>query len=35
VQLSHYQAEMINYQRMLLRKNIWYYRDRMNNPRCA
>jgi len=35
VQLSHYQTEMINYQRMLLRKNIWYYRDRMNNARCA
>lgn len=33
VVLSHYQYEMINYQRMLLRKNIWYYRDRMNNPR--
>jgi hypothetical protein len=27
------QVEMINYQRMLLRKNIWYYRDRMNNAR--
>ena len=24
--LSPYQYEMINYQRMLLRKNIWYYR---------
>jgi hypothetical protein len=24
--LSQYQYEMINYQRMLLRKNIWYYR---------
>lgn len=33
IQLSHYQLEMINYQRMLLRKNIWYYRDRLNNPR--
>ncbi|KAJ9518662.1 hypothetical protein QJQ45_018754 [Haematococcus lacustris] len=33
VVLSHYQHEMINYQRMLLRKNIWYYRDRMNNAR--
>ncbi|PNH08959.1 hypothetical protein TSOC_004472 [Tetrabaena socialis] len=33
VVLSHYQYEMINYQRMLLRKNIWYYRDRMNVPR--
>lgn len=31
--LSHYQAEMINYQRMHLRKNIWYYRDRLNNAR--
>ncbi|KAG2490491.1 hypothetical protein HYH03_011119 [Edaphochlamys debaryana] len=31
--LSPYQYEMINYQRMLLRKNIWYYRDRMNVPR--
>ncbi len=35
ISLSHYQVEMINYQRMLLRKNIWYYRDRLNNPRCA
>lgn len=26
VVLSPYQYEMINYQRMLLRKNIWYYR---------
>lgn len=33
VELSSYQAEMINYQRMLLRKNIWYYRDRMSVPR--
>mmetsp|Transcript_11352 Transcript_11352/g.19868 ORF Transcript_11352/g.19868 Transcript_11352/m.19868 type:complete len:248 (-) Transcript_11352:471-1214(-) len=33
IQLSHYQLEMINYQRMLLRKNIWYYRDRMNISR--
>lgn len=33
VQLSPYQYEMINYQRMLMRKNIWYYRDRMNVPR--
>lgn len=33
VVLSHYQAEMINYQRMHLRKNIWYYRDRLNNAR--
>lgn len=33
VVLSHYQHEMINYQRMLLRKNIWYYRDRMSVPR--
>jgi hypothetical protein len=24
--LSPYQYEMINYQRMLMRKNIWYYR---------
>ncbi len=31
--LSPYQLEMINYQRMLMRKNIWYYRDRMNIPR--
>ena len=31
--LSPYQYEMVNYQRMLLRKNIWYYRDRMNIPR--
>jgi hypothetical protein len=31
--LSQYQTEMINYQRMLLRKNIWYYRDRLNVPR--
>lgn len=31
--LSPYQYEMINYQRMHLRKNIWYYRDRMNVPR--
>jgi hypothetical protein len=31
--LSPYQYEMINYQRMLLRKNIWYYRDRMSIPR--
>mmetsp|Transcript_32324 Transcript_32324/g.71510 ORF Transcript_32324/g.71510 Transcript_32324/m.71510 type:complete len:247 (+) Transcript_32324:119-859(+) len=31
--LSPYQYEMINYQRMLTRKNIWYYRDRMNVPR--
>ncbi|EFJ44293.1 hypothetical protein VOLCADRAFT_106447 [Volvox carteri f. nagariensis] len=31
--LSPYQYEMINYQRMLMRKNIWYYRDRMNVPR--
>jgi len=35
IQLSQYQTEMINYQRMLLRKNIWYYRDRMNNARCV
>ena len=33
VQLSAYQYEMINYQRMLMRKNVWYYRDRMNVPR--
>lgn len=33
VVLSPYQYEMINYQRMLTRKNIWYYRDRMNIPR--
>lgn len=33
VVLSHYQYEMINYQRMLMRKNIWYYRDRMSVPR--
>ncbi|KXZ51571.1 hypothetical protein GPECTOR_12g534 [Gonium pectorale] len=33
ISLSPYQYEMINYQRMLLRKNIWYYRDRMNVPR--
>mmetsp|Transcript_2994 Transcript_2994/g.7392 ORF Transcript_2994/g.7392 Transcript_2994/m.7392 type:complete len:250 (-) Transcript_2994:586-1335(-) len=33
VVLSSYQAEMINYQRMHLRKNIWYYRDRLNNAR--
>lgn len=33
VVLSPYQYEMINYQRMLMRKNIWYYRDRMNVPR--
>eukprot|EP00200_Dunaliella_tertiolecta_P001420 CAMPEP_0202347392 /NCGR_PEP_ID=MMETSP1126-20121109/5773_1 /ASSEMBLY_ACC=CAM_ASM_000457 /TAXON_ID=3047 /ORGANISM="Dunaliella tertiolecta, Strain CCMP1320" /LENGTH=244 /DNA_ID=CAMNT_0048938935 /DNA_START=63 /DNA_END=794 /DNA_ORIENTATION=+ len=33
VQLSQYQTEMINYQRMLLRNNRWYYRDRVNNPR--
>ena len=33
VVISHYQAEMINYQRMHLRKNIWYYRDRMNVAR--
>jgi hypothetical protein len=26
IQLSPYQYEMINYQRMLMRKNIWYYR---------
>lgn len=31
--LSPYQYEMINYQRMLMRKNIWYYRDRMSVPR--
>ncbi|GBF91459.1 hypothetical protein Rsub_04199 [Raphidocelis subcapitata] len=31
--LSPYQYEMVNYQRMLLRKNIWYYRDRMSVPR--
>lgn len=24
--LSPYQYELINYQRMLMRKNIWYYR---------
>ncbi len=37
VVLSHYELEMINYQRMLLRRNVWYYRDRLNNPRwvCA
>lgn len=34
VQLSPYQYEMINYQRLLMRKNTWYYRDRMNIPRC-
>lgn len=33
IKLSPYQYEMINYQRMLMRKNIWYYRDRMNIPR--
>lgn len=33
VVLSPYQYEMINYQRMLMRKNIWYYRDRMSVPR--
>lgn len=33
VVLSPYQYEMINYQRMLLRKNIYYYRDRMSVPR--
>ncbi|KAG1675778.1 hypothetical protein FOA52_012434 [Chlamydomonas sp. UWO 241] len=33
VQLSPYQYEMINYQRMLMRKNTWYYRDRMSVPR--
>ena len=33
VQLSPYQYEMINYQRLLMRKNTWYYRDRMNIPR--
>eukprot|EP00798_Chlamydomonas_sp_ICE-L_P001346 gene1346-32707_t len=33
IQLSHYQYEMINYQRMLMRKNVWFYRDRMNIPR--
>ncbi|WIA21842.1 hypothetical protein OEZ85_004218 [Tetradesmus obliquus] len=33
IKLSPYQYEMINYQRMLLRKNIWYYRDRMSVPR--
>eukprot|EP00878_Enallax_costatus_P011492 GHUV01011996.1.p1 GENE.GHUV01011996.1~~GHUV01011996.1.p1 ORF type:complete len:161 (+),score=36.73 GHUV01011996.1:199-681(+) len=26
IKLSPYQYEMINYQRMLMRKNIWYYR---------
>ncbi len=31
--LSPYQYEMINYQRMLMRNNIWYYRDRMSVPR--
>lgn len=31
--LSPYQYEMINYQRMLMRKNIWYYRDRLSVPR--
>jgi hypothetical protein len=33
IKLSRYQAEMINYQRMLMRKNIWYYRDRAGVPR--
>lgn len=33
VELSHYDYEMVNYQRMLLRKNIWYYRDRLSVPR--
>jgi hypothetical protein len=33
IKLSSYEAEMINYQRMLMRKNIWYYRDRMSVPR--
>jgi len=33
VKISRYQAEMINYQRMLMRKNIWYYRDRAGVPR--
>jgi len=28
--LSPYQYEMINYQRMLLRKNIWYYRSEVD-----
>jgi len=31
--LSPYQYEMINYQRMHLRNNIWYYRDRLSVPR--
>jgi hypothetical protein len=33
IKLSRYQAEMINYQRMLMRKNVWYYRDRAGVPR--
>ncbi|MEW5302197.1 MAG: hypothetical protein WDW36_005001 [Sanguina aurantia] len=33
IHLSQYQTEMINYQRMLMRKNVWYYRDRMSVPR--
>jgi hypothetical protein len=33
IRLSRYQAEMINYQRMLMRKNVWYYRDRAGVPR--
>jgi hypothetical protein len=33
--LSPYQYEMINYQRMLLRKNIWYYRCARCAWRCA
>jgi hypothetical protein len=33
IRISRYQAEMINYQRMLMRKNIWYYRDRAGVPR--
>lgn len=33
VNLSSYQFEMINYQRMILKRNVWYYRDRMSVPR--
>lgn len=33
IRLSRYQAEMINYQRMIMRKNVWYYRDRAGVPR--
>lgn len=33
LELSQYEREMINYQRMFLRRNIWYYRDRASVPR--